>query len=45
MKYLGVDYGLKKIGLAVSEGTLASPLQILHVSGKEDALAKLQQVI
>lgn len=26
MKLLGVDYGLKRIGLAISDGTFASPL-------------------
>lgn len=44
MKYLGVDYGLKKIGLAVSEGQLASPFKILHVSSLEDSLAQLKKV-
>ena len=45
MKYLGVDYGLKKIGLAVSQGMMAHPLQVLHVSSLKDALAKVTQVI
>ncbi len=31
MKYLGVDFGLKRVGLAVSEGELASPLQTIEV--------------
>ena len=26
MRILGVDYGLKRIGLAISDGTIASPL-------------------
>lgn len=26
MKLLGVDYGLRRIGLAISEGTLATPI-------------------
>lgn len=29
MKYLGVDFGLKRVGLAISEGQLASPYKIL----------------
>jgi putative holliday junction resolvase len=41
MKYLGIDYGLKKIGLAVSEGTIASPLKTLSVSGLTDTLNKI----
>ncbi len=45
MKYLGVDYGLKKIGLAISEGSFASPLGVLKVSSKSDAIYKLQNII
>ncbi len=44
MKYLGVDYGKSKVGLAVSEGELASPLKILEVSGLNDSLEKMQRV-
>lgn len=29
MKYLGVDFGLRRIGLATSDGQLASPYKIL----------------
>ena len=32
MRILGIDYGLKKIGLAISEGELAEPLGIVKVS-------------
>jgi len=34
-RYLGIDHGLKRIGLAVSDagGTLASPLATIDVSG------------
>ena len=45
MKYLGVDYGLKKIGLAVSQGMMAHPLKVLHVGGLSDAVARVSQVI
>lgn len=45
MKYLGIDYGLKKIGLAISEGLLASPWQVLHISSRSDALSKIKQLI
>ena len=30
MKYLGVDFGLRRVGLAVSDGALASPSRILE---------------
>lgn len=29
MKYLGVDFGCRRIGLAISEGELASPWQVV----------------
>lgn len=41
MRYLGVDWGLKKIGVALSEGEIATPLKTLHVTGLEDALSKV----
>ncbi|MFC1790151.1 Holliday junction resolvase RuvX [Patescibacteria group bacterium] len=34
MVYLGIDYGLKRVGLALAEGTLASPLEVLKNDNK-----------
>lgn len=45
MKYLGVDYGKTKIGLAISEGLTASPLKVLSIGSLEDALVKVRQVV
>lgn len=45
MKYLGVDYGKKHLGLAVSNGDLASSYKILEVSSLSDALDKVLNVI
>lgn len=45
MKYLGIDFGLKRIGLATSEGELSSAWKILEVRNFEDAITKLQQEI
>ncbi len=45
MKYLGIDYGLKKVGLALSEGTLASPFKVIDVSSLKDALNKIKAII
>lgn len=42
MKYLGVDFGMRRIGLAVSEGELATPLKILE--GK-NLLGLVNQVV
>lgn len=41
MKYLGVDFGIRRIGLAVSEGQLAAPLKVLSSSGLADAVEKI----
>lgn len=45
MKYLGIDYGKRKIGLAKSEGNLASPLKVVEISSLKDALNKVSQVV
>ena len=45
MKFLGIDYGKKKVGLALSEGALASPLDVIAVSSLQDALIKIEKVI
>lgn len=45
MKYLGVDFGLRRIGLAVSAGEIASPWQILEVKSFSDAVEKTARVI
>lgn len=45
MKYLGIDYGKKKIGLALSEGITASPYKVLSVSSLKDAINQISQII
>lgn len=45
MKYLGVDFGLRRIGLATSDGELATPFKVLEVKSLKDAVLKLEQVI
>lgn len=40
MKYLGVDFGLKRIGLAVSEGELASPWQVVDTKKFSENIKK-----
>lgn len=45
MKYLGVDFGLRKIGLAVSEGELASPLGVIHIKNKTEAVKRIEEVV
>ncbi|MBI2595174.1 Holliday junction resolvase RuvX [Candidatus Daviesbacteria bacterium] len=45
MKYLGIDYGKKKIGIAISEGEMAEPFMILEISSLKDALGKVIKII
>lgn len=46
MRILAVDWGERRIGLAVSDptGIIASPLSTLTVTGREDALARVAAV-
>lgn len=45
MRYLGIDYGRKKIGLAQSEGMLAEPWKVIRYEEEADALEKLVKII
>lgn len=46
MKYLGIDFGLRRIGLALSEeGIIASPLKTIEVKGFKDALIQVSEFI
>ena len=45
MKYLGVDYGRSKIGLAVSDGKLAEPLTVIRYKDASAISEKLKQII
>ena len=45
MRYLGVDYGLKKVGLAHSEGQIASPLKVIEINSLTDAVNKILHII
>ncbi len=47
MKYLGIDYGSKKIGLAISdeESKFAFPLNIIQNKKKEDSLKEILNIL
>jgi putative Holliday junction resolvase len=45
MKILGVDYGRSKIGLAIAEGSLAAPLQVIRYSDTKILVDKLINII
>ena len=40
MKYLGIDFGLRRIGLAISEGELASPWQVVDAKKFSEIIKK-----
>lgn len=46
-RILGIDYGRKKIGLALAESAsfLAAPFGVLKVTSNEEAISKLVKVI
>lgn len=45
MRTLGVDYGRKKIGLAIAESLLAEPFKVLKVENQEAAVKKIEQIV
>lgn len=45
MKILGIDYGRRKLGLAISEGYLSEPWKVLRVEHLDEALKKVTQII
>ncbi|MFH1536062.1 MAG: Holliday junction resolvase RuvX [Patescibacteria group bacterium] len=45
MTYLGIDFGLRRIGLAISEGSLASPWQVIEVKNFKGAVEKISKII
>ena len=43
-KFLGIDYGKKKVGLAISFGFLATPFQVLKYKNFEILFTKLKAI-
>ena len=46
MKVIGIDFGLSKVGLAISDpsGIIALPLKVLRYKNKEGLLSELQNI-
>jgi len=42
---LGIDYGLRNIGLAVSEGDFATPIGTVKVKNVKEALTAVSQIV
>lgn len=45
MKYLGIDYGRRKIGLAVSNGKLAEPFQVIRYKDFDKMIAHVGRIV
>lgn len=45
MNILGIDYGRKKIGMAISGGSIAKPLKVIRVNSFKEGVEKVLQNI
>lgn len=45
MKFLGIDFGLRKIGLAISDGELASPYITLEIRNFKEGVSKVLELV
>lgn len=45
MKYLGIDYGRRKIGLAMSDGKLSEPCQVIRYRDYDKMIAHIKRII
>ena len=45
MKFLGIDYGRSKIGLAISDGRLSEPYQVIRYKDYDKMIAHVQRVV
>jgi putative Holliday junction resolvase len=45
MKLLGIDYGERKVGVALAISALAEPLTVIHYSEESELLAKIKRIV
>lgn len=45
MKLLGIDFGKAKVGLAISGGSIAAPLKVIHYESQRLLIVKLLEII
>ena len=45
MSILGIDYGERKLGVAISSGKLASPLKVIKYKTQLQALIQIREII
>lgn len=45
MQVLAIDFGLKKVGVAISAGYLAEPYRVLHYESQDDLIRKIINIV
>ena len=45
MQLLGIDYGRKKIGLAIATSKLAEPYSVVRFKSEKDAVGKIAEIL
>lgn len=45
MKLLGIDYGQRKVGLAISQGFLSEPYKVIRYINVEDLCREIEKII
>lgn len=45
MNYLGIDYGRKKVGLAVSNSKLAEPVKVIRYKDIKSLVQQIKQIV
>jgi putative Holliday junction resolvase len=45
MQILGVDYGKKRIGIAIATSTIAEPLTVIKVKRQNEAIEKIGNIV
>lgn len=45
MRYLGIDYGERKVGIAIAYGPLADPYKVLQFRSEADLLKTLKTIV
>lgn len=45
MKLLGIDYGERKVGIALSEGVIAEPFKVIRGTNRDELLRKVSAIV
>ncbi len=45
MKIVGIDFGLKKVGIAIADGSLAEPLVVVRYNDSKILLGEIKKIV